>query len=121
MSSKTFNSRIQDRKDTSANWTTNNPVLLDGEQIIVVTELGEIRHKTGDGVKTYTQLPFDDEILRNKFNDYVPLSGSTMNGELVAQNNTNYTVKQVRNIILSTVAPADTDGQNGDIWIKYTP
>ena len=44
-------------------------------------------------------------------------SGDTMTGELVAQNNTNYTVAQVRNVIISTADP--TGGNNGDIWIKY--
>lgn len=45
-------------------------------------------------------------------------SGGTMTGALVAQNNTNYTTKQVRNIIISTAAPSG--GSNGDIWIQYT-
>lgn len=40
-----------------------------------------------------------------------------MTGALVAQNNTNYTTKQVRNIIISTEDPSG--GDNGDIWIKY--
>lgn len=45
------------------------------------------------------------------------ISGGTMTGALVAQNNTNYTTKQVRNIIISTEDPSG--GDNGDIWIKY--
>ena len=45
------------------------------------------------------------------------ISGGTMAGALVAQNNTNYTTKQVRNIIISTEDPSG--GDNGDIWIKY--
>ena len=44
-------------------------------------------------------------------------SGDTMKGALVAQNNTNYTTKQVRNIFISTEDP--NGGDNGDIWIKY--
>lgn len=62
---KNFYGRIQHKRDTSANWTAINPVLLDGEIIVVVTDSGEVRHKTGDGTKTYTQLPFDDEVVRN--------------------------------------------------------
>lgn len=46
-------------------------------------------------------------------------SGGTMTGALVAQSNTNYTTRQVRNIIISTADPSG--GQSGDIWIKYTP
>ena len=45
-------------------------------------------------------------------------SGGTMTGALVAQNNANYTTKQVRNIIISTADPSG--GSNGDIWVKYT-
>lgn len=45
------------------------------------------------------------------------ISGDTMTGALVAQNNTNYSVAQVRNIIISTSDPSG--GNSGDIWIKY--
>ena len=64
MVTKQLNSRIQWKRDTSANWEANNPVLLDGEIIIVTTNAGETRFKVGDGVKTYTQLPFQDEAVR---------------------------------------------------------
>lgn len=46
----------------------------------------------------------------------VNLNGDTMKGILVAQNNTEYTTKQVRNIIISTEDPSG--GENGDIWFK---
>lgn len=45
------------------------------------------------------------------------ISGGTMTGALVAQNNANYTTKQVRNIFISTSDPSG--GTSGDIWIKY--
>lgn len=44
-------------------------------------------------------------------------SGGTMTGALIAQANTNYDTRQVRNIIISTADPSG--GQSGDIWIKY--
>ena len=56
--SKELLGRIRHKKDTSANWTSKNPVLLDGELILVTTDSGETRFKIGDGAKTYTQLPF---------------------------------------------------------------
>lgn len=56
--------RLRLKRDTSSNWTKNNPVLLNGELIIVDTDSGEVRSKIGDGVKTYTQLPFNDEALK---------------------------------------------------------
>lgn len=64
MSNKSIDARVKHKKDTSSNWTKNNPVLLDGELIIVVTNSGEERIKIGDGTKKYSQLPFQDEILR---------------------------------------------------------
>ena len=66
---KVLNTRIKLKRDTSANWTSNNPVLLNGEIIIVDTAEGEVRFKIGDGSKTYTQLPFDDEGIRNLIAD----------------------------------------------------
>ena len=62
--SKNINARIALKRDTSANWTKHNPVLLNGELILVDTAEGQLRVKIGDGIKTYTQLPFMDEALR---------------------------------------------------------
>lgn len=64
MAQKTLQARIKLKKDTAANWENRNPVLLEGEQIFVITAAGETRVKVGDGTKTYTQLPFTDEPLR---------------------------------------------------------
>ena len=66
MATKQFNSRIKWKRDTSANWTANNPVLLDGEIIIVDTNAGETRFKVGNGTSAYTQLPFQDEYVLNQ-------------------------------------------------------
>ncbi|ASN72269.1 putative tailspike protein [uncultured Caudovirales phage] len=52
---------------------------------------------------------------------YTPANqnGDTLKGVLVAQSNTSYTLRQVRNVILSS-SNADVNAmQNGDIWIKY--
>ena len=81
--SKNINARIALKRDTSANWTNYNPVLLNGELILVDTDNG-LRAKIGDGIKTYTQLPFTDEALRALITD-VDNSNSavfvTKNGE----------------------------------------
>ena len=50
--------------------------------------------------------------------DKLSKSGGTMIGKLVAQNNSNYTVAQVRNIFISTTEPSG--GGNGDIWLQYS-
>lgn len=69
MAVKEFDARIQLKRDTSANWTNNNPVILNGEIIIVDTADGKTRTKTGDGTKSYTQLPFDDEAVYSALNN----------------------------------------------------
>lgn len=226
MAQKIINARAKNKRDTSANWTAADPVLLDGEIIIVDTAEGEVRMKIGDGTKKYSQLPFEDEKLRSLLNNKLDKnskiewnniqnaptipeldnvvvydedgtvgdvdainadtlggntpsyyatkasvdaansslsslqtsmsnaegnitnlqssiesansnisslqtsagnlssskmdkSGGTMTGKLIAQNNTDYTVKQMRNIFISTSEPAASDGANGDIWLKY--
>ena len=55
--------------------------------------------------------------ISNLKTNKMDISGGTMTGALIAQNNTNYTTKQVRNIIISTSDPSG--GNSGDIWIKY--
>ena len=64
MATKTLDVRTQISRDTSANWTKYDPVLLDGEIIIVDTAEGEVRYKVGNGTKKYSQLPFDDEAVK---------------------------------------------------------
>lgn len=56
--------------------------------------------------------------LQSSVNGKVSKSGDTMTGALIAQNNSNYGVAQVRNIIISTEEPSG--GNSGDIWIRYT-
>ena len=48
-------------------------------------------------------------------------AGDTMTGALVAQNNANYTTKQVRNVYIVANNESMPSGSNGDICIVYTP
>lgn len=50
---------------------------------------------------------------------YLAKSGGTMTGALVAQTNTSYTTRQVRNVVYSTAEPTSNDGSNGDMWAVY--
>lgn len=64
----TITAQIQLRRDTSANWTTNNPVLLAGE-IALTTDVfyagtDQPRQKIGNGVDTWLNL------------DYIPEGGN---------------------------------------------
>lgn len=88
-----------------------------------------------DNVKQATKSEFDAHI-GNKSNPHgvtkaqvglgnvdntkqMPLSGGNFTGITKAHNNTSYTVSQVRNILFGTEKPADSVGNNGDIFIVY--
>lgn len=66
---KNMNARISHKRDTETNWNTNNPVLLNGELVLVDTTDGELRVKVGDGTKAYKNLPFIDQELRSLMAD----------------------------------------------------
>ena len=78
----------------------------------------------------FTQL-MDDSVVKYSVNavgnwsmsSYTLLkkTGGTMLGALVAQNNTNYTTKQVRNIILVAEGEDIPTGANGDVCLVYAP
>jgi hypothetical protein len=63
----TLTAKIQLRRDTSANWTSNNPILLAGEMAlstdVLYTGTDQPRYKIGNGVDTWLNL------------DYVPEGG----------------------------------------------
>nr|DAP41014.1 MAG TPA: hyaluronidase [Caudoviricetes sp.] len=48
-----INGRMKQKRDTAANWEAKNPVILNGEIVLVDTNAGELRAKIGDGVKKY--------------------------------------------------------------------
>ena len=68
MAEKNLNVRISLKYDTYANWIANNPVLKVGEMALctvptqdtngISTELPAVLAKVGDGVSTYSTLPF---------------------------------------------------------------
>ena len=80
-----------------------------------VSALSAVVDSNTDDITTNAQ---NISTLQSSVNGKVSKSGDTMTGALVAQNNTNYGVAQVRNIIISTEDPSG--GSNGDIWIKYS-
>lgn len=52
---KTVNSKILVRRDTSANWSANNPVLAAGE---IGFDTTTKKHKIGDGSTAWNSLPY---------------------------------------------------------------
>ena len=86
--SKEFNARIKWKKDTQENWESKNPVLLDGEIVIVEMNSGEKLFKIGDGSSQYNSLPFQD-IMASQIS-YNPKSGGT-----VTENNIQDAIEQI--------------------------
>lgn len=112
---KTIQATVKNRTDTAANWTQKNPVLAEGEIIVVQTNAGETRLKIGDGVKTFTQLPYTDEQIYN--NVVTSVNGqtgdvTTNSVEYTQQTLTDEQKKQVRENI------GAIDAANGLLPVK---
>lgn len=106
----TLNARIQYKKDMDANWTSNNPVLLENELIIVEMENGDCRFKIGDGVRTYSDLPFADQLLRDEMESKV----SKEEGKALSSNDFTDDLKnKLDGISIMKGATADADGTSG--------
>lgn len=58
MATTTINTRLALKTDTSANWKNSSLVLLKGEPAIEITDSGAFKFKFGDGVKTFSELPY---------------------------------------------------------------
>ena len=112
MANKEILTRIKHKRDTSLNWTINNPVLLNGEIILVDTTegKGELRAKIGDGIKTYTQLPFSDEILRDLIND-----NKVTIDDALSSTSTNPVQNKVINTAINNLNTLISDGVKEDM------
>lgn len=75
MANKTYNTRIQLKYDSYANWTANNPTPLSGEVCIVVipAETGavvqepSVLFKVGDGTTAFNTLPYVSAIAADVY------------------------------------------------------
>lgn len=78
---KILNTSIKNRKDTTANWTSNNPVLLNGELGIEVTNNDEVKLKIGDGSSNWNSLSYVylDNVWSGTLNEY---NAGKSNGEI---------------------------------------
>lgn len=79
MANKELNARIIHKRDTEANWSTNNPILLNGEFVVVDTNDGKTRLKIGDGNNDYNSLSFVDDDLINAIGEINGCPSSTTN------------------------------------------
>lgn len=82
MATKDYNARIKNKRDSDLNWSSYNPIILNGELIITDMSNGEIRFKIGDGFSTYNELngmmltsnDFTDLLKSNYDNAYSHIS-----------------------------------------------
>lgn len=117
---------IQLRRDTAANWSSNNPILSSGE-VGIATDLQQF--KIGDGVSTWNVLEYVNAIpsqylslsnasatyltISDASSTYIPLTAST-NFDLFGSasaaeiNAKNYTDSQITSIIDSAPGTLDT-------------
>lgn len=86
LNESTLNVRIKNKRDTAANWGARNPVILDGEIIIVETSDGYTRMKVGDGTSTYGELPFTDENLTAEILEIKTSSSEKVSGPISSTN-----------------------------------
>lgn len=54
----TFNVRVQQKRDTEVNFTSQNPMLLLNEVVYVDMTAGGIQMKIGDGTSHFNDLPY---------------------------------------------------------------
>lgn len=98
-------------------------VIYNGETLVDLTEDSVTAETLDEGVTAHDASGAAIVGTRAVMNpsDYVKKSGDTMTGALVAQNNTDYTTKQVRNIFLIADGETLPTGGNGDICLVYMP
>ena len=69
--------------------------------------------------KAMVEAVLTGDISSHTHSTYLPKSGGTMTGAVTAQNNTNYTTKQVRNIIYLQAGSSVPTTSNGDLVLFY--
>lgn len=110
MANKTLQTRFILKNDTSANWTSNNPILLKGE-IGIATDLNKI--KIGDGTNNWNNLA------------YVGISVEEVNNLIAAAEDNIYTTTvsdtEITDTAAITTALGEHTAKNGDIVIIMRP
>lgn len=109
---KEVQTRVRQKKDTSANWETYDPIILDGELIFVEMPDGDIRTKVGNGVYRYSELPFIDERFPkvSTFDDNKFLR--VRDGKWVAE------AVPFSVVYTGEVEPVDDLGNDGDLYMQ---
>lgn len=61
-----INTRVKNKRDTNINLESANPIILNGEIVIVDHETEGIKLKIGDGITPYNSLPFYEKVYSEK-------------------------------------------------------
>jgi hypothetical protein len=98
----------------------NQFLVSSGASDWVIKTVTQVKELLGLKSAAYTESSsYATAAQGTKADNALPKSGGTMTGILTAKSNTSYTVRQVRNIILSNADANLGAMQDGDIWIKY--
>ena len=98
--------RIQLRRDTAANWTSNNPVLRQGE---IGIETDTYQMKVGNGTSTWTQITQYMNVVPDgnlTIQDYVPISDIGAENGVVGLSSNNAIIPGASIILEGTTANA---------------
>ena len=98
--------RIQLRRDTAANWTSNNPVLRQGE---IGIETDTYQMKVGNGTSTWTQITQYMNVVPDgnlTIQDYVPISDIGAENGVVGLSSNNAIIPGSSIILEGTTANA---------------
>ncbi len=113
--------RMQSMRGTSADFAANDIVLLDGELAIEFLPSGDAAGKVGDGVQTFSQLPYSFGI-----DDFVPLTGTTATEPVTgpiefesALNGLNWQVGILDGITNSMSISAEANAQADSLYITF--
>ena len=92
------------KRDTETAWLATNPVLADGEQVIVDLPNGEIGIKVGNGEANFADLPYIDAKIKNELSELdaivssVQIELQNVQGDLTSHANTsNAQFEAIRN------------------------
>lgn len=98
-----------------------NKVEYYGETLIDLTNDTVTPENLDEGVTAHNATGSPITGTRTVINpsDYVPKSGTTMTGALIAQNNSQYLVAQVRNVVFVPDGDELPTGSNGDFCFTY--
>ena len=116
----TLTAKIQLRRDTSANWTSNNPILAAGEVAftsdVFYTSTDQQRFKIGDGVQTWTQLDYVPEGGASAYPEHLYLTVVNKTGDNLLASD--YKVMKIKNAqgqrLAVDYAQADSDANSAD-------